>query len=413
MTKTQNTSRRKFLIRTAALGCSAAASPFITPITLAAAPWDQRLVVIILRGAMDGLDVVRPLGDTNYAAYRPTLARDAEGGTDLDGYFSLSPHLSSLAPLWQQGQLAFAHAVSTPYRDKRSHFEGQDLLEAGTGMDVPFGAIKGGWLNRMLGQVPGVSVRTAFSVGRGDMMVLSGDVPVSSWSPDARMDLSPSGKRLLQEIYHGDPLFQEAGNIAVELTSPLAGRGQVLSAGLERSAGQMMKSMLGAAKSSRAGALAKFAGEQLNQETRIAAFSIGGWDTHRGQSRALKSALTELGYAVLTLRETLGSNWQNTAVLAMTEFGRTARENGSGGTDHGTGGLMLMAGGAIRGGKIYGDWPGLGDADLYQTRDLFPTTDVRDFAAQAMRGMFGLNRDMLEGVVFPGLDMGLDRRILL
>jgi len=406
-----NPDRRRFLLRTAALGCSAAASPFITPLTYAAAPWDTRLVVIILRGGMDGLEVVRPIGDKDYARHRPKLS-GLNDAMPLDGVFALNNHLSALAPLWRAGELAFAHAVSTPYRDKRSHFDGQDLLEAGTGMDVGLNAVRDGWLNRMLGEVSGVSAKTAFAVGREDMIVLNGDAPVSSWSPDGRLDLSPQGRRLLDMLYHDDPVFQEAGNTATELAALLDMDGSDASDG-DGMSESMMNAMMSAGKSARAKSLARFAADRMNEETRLAAFSIGGWDTHRGQSNGIKRALGELGDAILTLKETLGSNWQKTAVVAMTEFGRTARENGTLGTDHGTGGAMLMAGGAIRGGKVYGDWPGLGESSLYQDRDLMPTGDVRAYAAHMMQGLFGLDSGVLERVVFPGLDMGNDPHILL
>jgi len=411
MTRLFNPDRRRFLLRTAALGCSAAASPLVTPITLAAAPWDTRLVVIILRGGMDGLDVVRPLGDADFGFHRPTLS-EAGNVVDLDGFFALNGHLAALAPMWQAGELGFAHAVSTPYRDKRSHFDGQDLLEAGTGMDVGVGAVRDGWLNRMLREIPGVTAKTAFAVGREDMILLNGEVPVSSWSPNARLDLSPQGKRLLEAMYHDDPVFQEAGNTASELAEMLDMSSET-GIGENGMSNEMMASMQSAGKAARAKSLARFAGERLNEETRIAAFSIGGWDTHRTQANGIKRALGELGDAVVTLKATLGANWHKTAVVAMTEFGRTVRENGTAGTDHGTGGAMLIAGGAVRGGKIYGDWPGLGENALYQDRDLMPTGDVRGYAAHAMRGLFGLDRNVLENVVFPGLDMGNDPRILL
>ncbi len=413
MKHTFNKSRRRFLTRSLALGCTAAASPLITPVTFASAPWDARLVVIILRGGMDGLDVVRPVGDEDYAFHRPGLIEKTQA-QPLDGFFALNDHLANLMPLWQKGELAFAHAVSTPYRDKRSHFDGQDMLESGTGMDVEIGAIRDGWLNRMLGHVPGVTAETAFAVGREDMIILNGETPVSSWSPDARLDLSLQGKRLLELLYHDDPIFQEAGNVAVDLVEMLdMGRDSAMAEEGEDMSREMLQTMMAAGNATRAKSLAKFAGERLNDETRIAAFSIGGWDTHRSQVGGLKRALGELGDAVLTLRDTLGGNWQKTAVIAMTEFGRTARENGSNGTDHGTGGAMLMAGGAINGGKVYGQWPGLGESQLYQNRDLMPTSDVRAYAAHAMRGLFGLDRSVLENTVFPGLDMGEDMGILL
>jgi len=413
MTTLLSPSRRRFLVQGSALGCSLAASPFVTPITFASAPWETRLVVIILRGAMDGLDVVQPYGDRNYAALRPDLPGGVGGGGfDLDGFYALNRNLAGLKPLWQAGELGFAHAVSTPYRNKRSHFDGQDILEAGTGMDVGIGAVRDGWLNRMLTQVPGVEARTAFAVGREDMILLNGTAQVQSWSPETRLDLSTQGKRLLEAIYHDDPVFQSAGNMATDMVELLGMNDANEGADIDDVTGDAMASMLKGKAAGRAVALAKFAADRLNEETRIAAFSINGWDTHRSQNNGLKAALGELSSAILTLKETLGGNWHKTAVVAMTEFGRTARQNGSGGTDHGTGGAMLFAGGAIRGGQVYGDWPGLGEGQLYQDRDLMPTRDVRAYPAWMMRGLFGLPGDTIERVVFPGLDMGADPRIL-
>ncbi len=404
--------RRKFILQSSVLGCSLAASPFVTPITLAAAPWDTRLVVIILRGGMDGLDLVRPVGDAHFVGYRPGLSAP-DGTTDLDGFFALNKYAAGLMPMWQAGELAFAHAVSTPYRDKRSHFDGQDLLEAGTGMDVGIGAVRDGWLNRMLGQVPGLTARTAFAVGRQDMIILNGDAPVSSWSPESRLDLTDQGKRLLEQLYHDDPVFQAAGLDAIGLAGMMDIGADAADDDGMIDTQQMMQAMAGAGKAARADALARFAAERLNEDTRIAAFSISGWDTHRNQAGSFKSSTSELTAALLTLKATLGANWGKTAVVAMTEFGRTARENGTRGTDHGTGSAMVLAGGAIRGGRVYGQWPGLGDGDLYQDRDLMPTADLRAYAAHAMRGLFGLEPGFLQSVVFPGLDMADDPRILL
>jgi uncharacterized protein (DUF1501 family) len=160
--------------------------------------------------------------------------------------------------------------------------------------------------------------------------------------------------------------------------------------------------------------LVRFAAGRLREETRIAAFSLSGWDTHKSQARGMGRALMRLERAILQLQQGLGADvWGKTTVLAMTEFGRTAAENGSGGTDHGTGGAMLVAGGAVRGGRVFGDWPGLAEAALYQRRDLMPTSDVRAWAAHAMQGMYGLDRAVLEGAVFPGLQMGGNPGLIL
>lgn len=384
--------RRKFLTQSTLLGCSAAASPLLAPITLAAAPGDNRLVVIILRGAMDGLGVVRPLGDPDYAAYRPSLAAD-DDMFDLDGFFALNGALKELAPLWRAKELAFVQAVSTPYRDKRSHFDGQDLLE--TGSNDATGAPKSGqtgWLNRALGLLPDARQETAFSVGTSKMLLLDGPRPYSSWSPGADLEMSPQTQALLARIYENDPLFNTAAAMALDL-----------SAKTENMAG---------GRPGNAKALAAFAAARLNEETRIASFSIGGWDTHNGQKRNLARALGQLSDAILALKSGLGQNWQRTTVMAVTEFGRTARENGSAGTDHGTGGAMVMAGGALNGGHVFGQWPGLGELDLYQNRDLEPTDDVRRYLGWALRDLFHMEASALGRIVFPGVDMGENAGII-
>lgn len=159
--------------------------------------------------------------------------------------------------------------------------------------------------------------------------------------------------------------------------------------------------------------LAAFAADRLAGDTRVAAFSVSGWDTHRSQNQAMGGLLKRLSEVILTLKDGLGPVWNKTAVVAMTEFGRTAAINGSKGTDHGTGGAMILAGGAIRGGRVYGNWPGLGEADLYDRRDLMPTADVRSYAGWAIRGLTGMSGSMIENTVFPGLDLGVDPGILL
>jgi len=402
-------SRRSFLGRSFALGCSAAASPLLTPVTLASAPWDTRLVVIILRGAMDGLDVVQPYGDPHLAGLRNKLpVGEAAGAHDLDGFFALHPALGDLMPLWRAGELGFAHAVSTPYRDKRSHFDGQDLLEAGTGFTPGQPIAQEGWLNRMLQVVPGIEAETAFAIGRESMRVLQGPAPVANWWPQVRFQLTPQTRRLLEMVYHDDPLFRDSLVQAVEIAGSL----DPTLPDTEEPAGMMQGGMAPAKRGARGKAhveVAEFAADRLRRDTRIAAFSISGWDTHANQKAALKGPLSQLSETILALRAGLGPDWDSTAVVAMTEFGRTVRENGTGGTDHGTAGAMLLAGGALKGGRVWGNWPGLGEGDLYQGRDLMPTADVRAYAAATMRGLFGLDRTTLETAIFPGLDMaGLD-----
>ncbi len=403
-------SRRNFLRGASALGCSLAASPLITPVTLAAAPGENRLVVIILRGAMDGLDVVRPLGDPMLGQYRPRLAsRARDESFDLDGFYGMHPALAPLQGLWRDGHLGFAQAVSTPYRDKRSHFDGQDMLEAGTGMDVPISSVRDGWLNRLLQIMPNASSETAFAVGREEMKIVSGPAPVNSWSPDARLDMSPQARLLLDQIYHDDPLFRDTSVEAIEIAESL-GVASGDSFGLSKD--EMRELIRAQQQAGQAAVLADFAGRRLAEDARIAAFSIGGWDTHRGQERGIRRALDGLSQAILTLKGHLGPHWDRTAIVAVTEFGRTARENGTRGTDHGTAGAMVMAGGAIRGGQVFGKWPGLDEAALYGRRDLMPTGDVRAYPAWLMAGLFGSDAASLQTRVFPGLDLGRDPGLL-
>lgn len=399
-------SRREALKTLGIIGCSAAASPLVTPMSFAAAPWDNRLAVILLRGAMDGLAALPPLGDPGLALLRPHLSQDA--GNALTGFFGLHPALEPLRPLWQSGELSFVPAVSTPYRDGRSHFDGQDVLEAGTAGVVS--NMRGGWLNRLLAQMPGLSGDTAFAVGRDTPLILTGPFPSRSWSPETRLDLSPQARLLLEIMYADDPLFHAASADALEIAQSLGLSAEIDSFGemtsLARTA-QMNQRRADGVK-----VIADFAAKRLAEDARIAAFSLDGWDTHRNQHNGLPDALTRLSTAILTLRDTLGPIWAKTAVVVMTEFGRTAAENGTKGTDHGTGGAMILAGGALAGAKIHGQWPGLAEAQLYERRDLMPTDDVRRYCAWAMRGLFGFDRAVLQDVAFPGLDMGADPGLL-
>lgn len=399
-------SRRDILKTLGFLGCSAAASPLVTSMSFASAPWDNRLVTILLRGAMDGLAALPPLFDPDLSALRPTLSQTP--GAPLAQGFGLHPALEPLRVLWQAGELSFVPAVSTPYRDGRSHFDGQDVLEAGSAGVVS--SARGGWLNRLLSEVPGLSGDTAFAVGREKPLILSGDFPSRSWSPETRLDLSSQARLLLDIMYADDPLFHAASDEALEIAQSLGLSEEIDSFGemasLSRSARVNQRRAEGAR------VIAEFAANRLLEDARIAAFSLDGWDTHRNQHNALPNALGRLADAILSLRETLGPVWQKTAVLVMTEFGRTAAENGTKGTDHGTGGTMIVAGGAVRGGQILGTWPGLDEAALYQRRDLMPTDDVRRYSAWAMRGLFGFDRAVLQEVAFPGLDMGDDPGVL-
>ena len=389
-------SRRLFLKSSAIIGCSAAAHPLFSNIAFASAPGENRLVVIILRGAMDGIDVFQPYGDPELRKLRRNISLGPdEGAHDLDGFFALHPTLAPLLPLWQAGEMGFVPAVSTPYRDKRSHFDGQDMLEAGTGTDLDLSQQRDGWLNRLLQTMPGVQSETAYSVGTEQMRILAGEAPAKSWTPILNLKLSEPAQTLLQHVYHDDPLFRDSALESMEIASQEQDKVK-----LEKGPTRDVRE------------IAQFTASRLNGETRIATFSLPGWDTHSAQTGLISRSLERLSDAILTLRDGLGENWSKTTVLAMTEFGRTVRENGSKGTDHGTGGAMLYAGGAVRGGQALGKWPGLGEGNLYAGRDLMPVTDIRAYAAWILHDLFGTERSVLEGSVFPELDMGDNPGIL-
>jgi uncharacterized protein (DUF1501 family) len=286
------------------------------------------------------------------------------------------------------GEFGAVQAVSTPYRDVRSHFDGQDILEAGIiGAD---GGARDGWLNRMIQTVPGLRGDMAYAIGTEHMRILDGAAEVSRWAPEAQLTLSDAATSLLDHVQRNDPLFRDATREAVEIAAAVAAE-----------AG-------GGPEYLRA---AEFAANRLREDTRIASFSVGGWDTHVRQAGGLSRALGRLAEVILTLKSGLGPEWSRTAVLCVTEFGRTVRENGTSGTDHGTGGAMLYAGGALQGGQVIGDWPGL--SDLYAGRDLMPTRDVRAHIGWVMRGLFGLERGVIERAVFPGLTLDPASGILL
>lgn len=372
-------SRRGFL----AGACCAAASPVLTPVTFAAMPGDNRFVTIVLRGAMDGMDLVQPYGDRSLAALRPKLAMTPDTGLlDLDGFYGLNPAASALMPLWQARELSFVHAVSTPYRNQRSHFDGQDILETG-GNDK---TQKTGWLNRALSVIPRSNARRALDVSSSMELILTGPNPADSWSSQTNLALADDEIAFLEQLYAGDPQFAKAMREAREADS---------------SADSLYSD---AKRGSGIADIARLAGGMLLKDYRVASFSINGWDTHVGQRTQFAKAAADLSTAIVTLKETMGADvWARTVVLAMTEFGRTARENGTNGTDHGTGGLAVLAGGGIPGGKVMGRWPGLGEEALLDQRDLMPTGDVREIAAAMLYRQFDISPSNLTGKVFPGL----------
>ncbi len=373
-------SRRSFLMT----ACCAAAVPFFSPVSFAAMPGENRFVTIVLRGAMDGLDLVQPYGDPAFPQFRPTLALKPDDGLiDLDGHFGLNPAADALMPMWQAKELAFVHAVSTPYRDQRSHFDGQDMLESGAQ------AVHGertGWLNRALSAIPRSEDRKAIDINTSMELILSGPNEADVWASSSNMTMAADEVGFFKRLYANDAEFSRV--LAEALRTDMAAE-QLFQ---DEKRGQGIRD------------IAKLAGGMLREDYRIASFSVDGWDTHAGQKAQFARTVKDLTIALTTLKDALGPDvWKKTMVLAMTEFGRTVRENGTGGTDHGTGGVAILAGGGIQGGRVLGKWPELGEGKLLDDRDLMPTGDVRELAAAMLYRQFDVGSEALTNGIFPGL----------
>ncbi|HZN86301.1 MAG TPA: DUF1501 domain-containing protein [Burkholderiales bacterium] len=339
---------------------------------------ERRLVFVFLRGGMDGLSAVPAHGDPQYAARRGALA--VEAPLRLDATFGLSPYLAEMHKLYGAGELAVLHAVASPYRE-RSHFDAQNLLENGTAR--PFGRDTG-WLNAALGA--GARPR-GLALGQSIPLVLRGPAQVSSWSPSALPVPDADLLERLAALYRGDPLLERSFAAAREAQGMME----------RRDAGGGVQAVL---------ALAKAAGEILGKPEgpRVASIDFGGWDTHinqLGEYSALTRNLRLLDRSVAALKASLGEAWRHTAVLIVTEFGRTVAPNGSNGTDHGTAGAAFVAGGAVRGARVIADWPGLAERALHEGRDLRPTLDLRALFKAALLAQLSLDEAVLEAQVFP------------
>src|ERR1700729_909998 len=369
-----NSSRRRFLIGAGAL----AATATIPNALFAYTGGSSRLVVVILRGALDGLAAVPPYGDPDYASLHRELAIAAPGGPDgalaLNNTFGLHPSLTFLHDRFAAGELIVFNAVASPYRD-RSHFDGQNVLE--NGLAKPIGT-SDGWLNRALAALPPASGRTAdraVAISQNVPLILRGDAAVISKSPQSTPDVDEDLLARLADLYSKDDWFSARLSEAVQ-TGKLADEG-----GNPADSPSMGAAPVRAA-ADRVSGVAHMAATLMRSEggPEVAVIEASGWDTHANQGGAqgaLAQRLAGLDGALRGLAEDLGPLWPQTAVLVVTEFGRTVAMNGTRGTDHGTGGCAFLAGGAVRGGRVIADWPGLSRAALLDNRDLRPTLDLR------------------------------------
>lgn len=395
--------RRKFLLQAGLLSTSALVSmgwhSWVARGTVTSNN-PKRLIVIFLRGAVDGLNVVIPYQETAYYQARPKIAihrpGDRGGAIDLDGRFGLHPSLASLMPFWQQGSLAFVHACGSP-DPTRSHFDAQDYMESGT---PGVKNTQDGWMNRLLAVLPEHTPVQAINLGSTTPRILSGriavaSIPVGKGSGNrlsldrpqvsTAFDRLYSGNDSLSQVYKEGRMAREALQKDLEAEMKAANNGAPTPNGFAGDAQKLARLMV------------------RDPSIQLAFVALGGWDTHVNQGGSqgqLAGRLRPLGQGLATLVNELGSIYRDTAIVVMSEFGRTVRENGNGGTDHGHGNVMWILGGSVKGGKIHGQWPGLSDSQLYEGRDLAATTDFRDVVVTLLGRHMQLDEAKIDKV-FP------------
>jgi uncharacterized protein (DUF1501 family) len=389
-----NMHRRRFLMGAGALAASAA----IPEVLFAHTGGTSRLVVVILRGALDGLAAVPPYGDPDYASLHRELAIAAPGGADgalaLNNTFGLHPALSYLHERFTAGELIVFNAVASPYRD-RSHFDGQNVLE--NGLATPIGSADG-WLNRALAALPasGRTADRAVAISQNVPLILRGEAAVMSKSPQATPDVDEDLLARLADLYSKDDWFSARLSEALQTDKMVDGAGDAANSKQPARAGYP----------DRVTAVARMAANLMRSDggPQIAVIEAGGWDTHANQGGAkgiLAARLGGLDKALKSLADELGPLWPQTAVLVVTEFGRTAAVNGTRGTDHGTGGCAFLVGGAVRGGQVIADWPGLRRSALLDNRDLKPTLDLRSVFKTVLDEHMHVDANTLAKRVFP------------
>ena len=380
-------SRRSFIARSSA--ASTLATLGLPRMAFARAGTQRRFVFIIQRGAADGLAILAPTGDPAFAGIRGDFAEDGSPGTRLDPFFTLHPALTQTSAFYADRQALFVHAVASPYRD-RSHFDGQNVLE--TGGSAAY-RLKDGWMNRLLGLLPSSEAK-ALALSSTVPMALRGSREVSSYANSQLPSPSEDLIARVSALYENDHQLHALWSAALQTRMEA---GNVAGAGGQKGAatGTLAARML------------------LGEGARIAMIETTGWDTHSAQRGRLNAQLRDLDQLLAALRTGLGAEWMNTLVLVATEFGRTVRPNGTGGTDHGQASVAMVLGGPVAGGKVIADWPGLSPAALYEGRDLKPTTDLDALVAGLLAQHYGLEPAQVMGVLFPESRAGVVRKPLI
>ena len=410
MTTLHMPSRRRFLLGSGTLFAWAH-----LPKLARAEGRDPRFLTIVLRGALDGLATVAPVGDPDWVRLRGDDALTLAGkipALKLDDFFALNPAMPNLHRMFAANEAIIVHAAATPYRE-RSHFDGQNVLESGT--EKPF-TVATGWLNRLLGGLTpegrlSANAGSAFAVGPVTPLVVRGPAPMLIWSPRR---IPPAGDdtmaRLVELYRHTDVRFAQVLEGRAKLVE-LAARSSMVEKPAGPIAGPFVSPLVYAAQqrtyfSAVVGAAAQYLAQ--SDGPRVGALSLNGWDTHYDEgiaSGTLAQLLGALDDALASIKDNMGAAWRETVVVLITEFGRTARLNGSKGTDHGTATVALAVGGALKGGRIIADWPGLKPANLFEDRDLKPTIDLRAVLKGLLKDHLRADEHMLAADVFPGSDL--------
>jgi uncharacterized protein (DUF1501 family) len=369
---------------------------------------DPRFLTIVLRGALDGLAAVAPIGDPDWIMLRGDKALKAEGNSALalDGFYALNPAMPNLHRFYRAGQAIVVHAAATPYRE-RSHFDGQDVLESGFPRPAK---VESGWLNRALGTLEAgeraqrPNGRRTLAVGPITPLVVRGPAPVFSWAPPRLPPVADETTMRLLDLYrHTDPelaqvLEDRMGLAPLAPQRPSGVRPQDMGPAVQFGNINLIKAYFAEVAGAAGKVLANADGP------RVGALALDGWDTHANEGAVtgrLSNLLGALDSALAAVEENMGSAWQQTVVALITEFGRTARINGTDGTDHGTATVALLVGGALKGGRVVADWPGLKDADLLDKRDLKPTTDLRAVLKGVLKDHLRVPDRALAETIFP------------
>lgn len=393
--------RRSFIGGLLMAPAALALMPKSISMSYAAAPTNKRLVVIILRGGMDGLAAAIPHGDKSYKELRKNLAFDPNEVVNLDGFFALHPAFENLNKMYREKELSIVHAVASPYR-KRSHFDAQNVLELGG--TEPYDR-NSGWMNRLTkliaDKLSAQADEMGMSFGQAVPMAMRGDITLGSWAPSTLPEVNNDFYDFVGQMYQGDSSLNAAlrKGLNIQDTTDML---------FEDESQQDMRKMARQSRN-RNGfvTMSEITGEWMAKDDgpRIATLELGGWDTHVNQGTGagrLSGNFTLLDNGIQALKENLGKEaWDNTVVLAVTEFGRTGAPNGTNGTDHGMGGCAFLAGGAVNGGKVIADWPGLAKDRLYEARDLKPTTDLRSVFKGVISDHFGLSLAQINAVIYP------------